>query len=194
MPTTYTNHTGRRYGLLTVLGEAPRETPVGGPRWSCRCDCGGTKTVRASHLGKTKSCGCFYTSRPVEDKQAVTINAQYCNHRHGAIRADSPPLPRETWLAIVRRPCDYCGLTDTRNIAETSLYRDDPRRRPLTQSQREAYAVSMNGIDRVDNTMGYIVSNSVPCCQRCNLMKNDMPRDTFVAHLQSIRVHGSKTH
>jgi hypothetical protein len=45
---------GSRFGCLTVLGEAatkPRKLSV-------RCDCGTVKTVTASNLRRTKSCGC----------------------------------------------------------------------------------------------------------------------------------------
>lgn len=36
-----------------------------------------------------------------------------------------------------------------------------------------------NGIDRVDNNLGYIVDNVVGCCSRCNLAKKDMDRSEF---------------
>jgi hypothetical protein len=28
----------------------------------------------------------------------------------------------------------------------------------------------LTGIDRVDNSIGYVTSNIVPCCQICNMM------------------------
>ena len=31
-----------------------------------------------------------------------------------------------------------------------------------------------NGIDRLDNSKGYTIENSVTCCGRCNSAKNDM--------------------
>ena len=51
--------TGKRFGRLTVLGEAPHV----GERtaWRCRCDCGDVKVVKAVYLnsGETTSCGCY---------------------------------------------------------------------------------------------------------------------------------------
>jgi hypothetical protein len=53
---------GQRFGRLLVLS-------VGGPSSArvaeCRCDCGATKSVRASSLshGYTKSCGCLASER-----------------------------------------------------------------------------------------------------------------------------------
>lgn len=51
--------TGRRFGRLTVL-QMDDVDGAGNARWSCRCDCGVTKTVDGSKLrrGETKSCGC----------------------------------------------------------------------------------------------------------------------------------------
>lgn len=56
--------TGRKFGELTVIRkDTPYRTPSGIPfaRWVCRCKCGKTKSIRATHLlnGKTKSCGCL---------------------------------------------------------------------------------------------------------------------------------------
>lgn len=50
---------GTRYGMLTVLGDAPRRR--GARHISCRCDCGGETVVFVGNLtqGNTKSCGCL---------------------------------------------------------------------------------------------------------------------------------------
>lgn len=49
---------GKRFGQLVVISLAPRATS-GNTRYNCRCDCGKSSTVTASHLrlGKTQSCG-----------------------------------------------------------------------------------------------------------------------------------------
>jgi len=56
------DETGKRYGKLVVTGLAGSDTSkgnVGGALWHCRCDCGGTKTVRGGQLrqGKVVTCG-----------------------------------------------------------------------------------------------------------------------------------------
>lgn len=52
---------GDRFGLLTVLGDAPTRETAGGPRHLCICDCGNQTTVSTGKLrsGHTKSCGCL---------------------------------------------------------------------------------------------------------------------------------------
>jgi len=39
----------------------------------------------------------------------------------------------------------------------------------------------LNGIDRIDNTIGYEESNVVSCCRRCNRAKDVMTVDDFVS-------------
>lgn len=44
----------------------------------------------------------------------------------------------------------------------------------------------INGLDRVDNSIGYIESNVVPCCYICNKMKGELPVEDFLRHLNNI--------
>jgi hypothetical protein len=54
------------------------------------------------------------------------------------------------WQELVSRPCYYCGG-------------------PLNPQGL--------GLDRIDNAMGYVEQNVVPCCKNCNTMKN-----SFLTH------------
>lgn len=56
--------TGRRYGMLRVLGASPDRILPSGKKESmclCECDCGKIKAIRVASLknGNTKSCGCY---------------------------------------------------------------------------------------------------------------------------------------
>jgi hypothetical protein len=42
------------------------------------------------------------------------------------------------------------------------------------------------GIDRVDSNAGYIVGNVVPCCEECNIMKQDLSLEKFKEHITKI--------
>jgi len=42
------------------------------------------------------------------------------------------------------------------------------------------------GIDRVDNKIGYVEGNCVPCCKTCNWMKSDLNIKQFKAHINKI--------
>ncbi len=43
-----------------------------------------------------------------------------------------------------------------------------------------------NGVDRVDNTKGYILGNVMPCCKACNTLKGEKPLPEIFKHLQKI--------
>jgi hypothetical protein len=47
------------------------------------------------------------------------------------------------------------------------------------------------GLDRVDNNIGYVSGNVVPCCSICNKMKNNMNINDFYKHIERI-YNGSK--
>lgn len=50
--------TGQRFGKLVVVELAERTNKA--TRWLCQCDCGNTKILRHSNLGRnTNSCGCI---------------------------------------------------------------------------------------------------------------------------------------
>lgn len=55
---------GRKFGLLTVIGPSDDEITKSGahiPRWDCRCECGVERDIRAGTLvsGNSLSCGCY---------------------------------------------------------------------------------------------------------------------------------------
>ena len=43
-----------------------------------------------------------------------------------------------------------------------------------------------HGIDRVDNSIGYTVSNCRSCCGVCNVMKGDLSIDDFIIRIKKI--------
>lgn len=72
-------------------------------------------------------------------------------------------LSIDEFTDIINRPCYLCGK--------------------LTTSEH------INGIDRYDNTIGYIYSNSRPCCFNCNSMKKIFKYETFIDKLSQIHTN-----
>jgi hypothetical protein len=48
---------------------------------------------------------------------------------------------------------------------------------------------AQNGIDRIDSTKGYIMSNCASCCAWCNRFKNTTPLDVFIKQCKKINSH-----
>lgn len=42
-------------------------------------------------------------------------------------------------------------------------------------------AIRTIGLDRIDNSQGYIAGNVRPCCKTCNRMKSDMEEGVFIS-------------
>lgn len=102
------------------------------------------------------------------------ITDQECNGRHYLeknIRRDSKRRKIEYNLnyaefeSLVTGECFYCGRKPS------SLFQE------RVGSKCRCY---YNGIDRVDNTIGYLSGNVVTCCRVCNKSKHTQTYDDFV--------------
>ena len=88
--------------------------------------------------------------------------------KHGAKRRNiSFELEDEYAMALTDESCFYCSI-------ET------------TEEHR-------NGIDRLDNTVGYTISNCVSCCGTCNFMKRCLDAHTFVERCSQVSLHNGHT-
>jgi hypothetical protein len=80
------------------------------------------------------------------------------SYKDGAVNRDLQfELSDEEAAEMIRAACGYCGFL------ERSRY---------------------NGIDRIDNTIGYISDNCIACCQWCNYAKGRRDVADFLKWLQ----------
>lgn len=84
--------TGDRYGRLTVVRETKAHSER--RRYTCKCECGKTTTVRGSNLttGSVQSCGCLRVERSA---------ARATRHGHTAHYENSPEY--EAWRSMKHR-------------------------------------------------------------------------------------------
>jgi len=148
--------------------------------WKCRCECGTEKAVRGSSLkNKTsQSCGCLLKDvqrkRLQLPKGIAAFNALYSKYKKRASeRGLLFRLDKEQFRILTQQSCFYCGDTPNQIIkVKTSHFR-------------------YNGIDRIDNSIGYLEENVVPCCGLCNRMKMKFHRNDFIKQILKIAfVHG----
>lgn len=163
---------GERYGRLEVLSIVERT--ANGARYRCRCDCGTETRVSSTNIGRILSCGCLNRDAVASTRVwEVEFNRerQYASLRRGG--GGVPwTLTLEEFTAIVTGACSYCGTPPNRDTVVG--------RRPRAKR---------NGIDRVDNAVGYVLANCVPCCSICNKMKLTLSKDDFLAHVRRIVKH-----
>lgn len=163
--------TGQRFGKLIVIGRLPN-LRRNATRFICKCDCG-NEVSRLSHSltsGLATSCGCYKSLPKGEGAfralyRATKFNAQYRNIDWN--------ISEEFFRQITKEPCCYCG---------TYPYQ-------IYQPTRTNGGYTFNGMDRVDNEIGYLEYNVVPCCGVCNYMKSATPVNDFKNWVISVYNH-----
>ena len=142
------------------------------------CDCGTEYAATITRLigkhAKTKSCGCLlaeYRASPGKKGNRLppgvaARNKVRDNYKAGAQhRGFAWELTDEQFDDLTSQDCFYCGC----------------RPGKLQLSRVNTGDFIYNGIDRVDNSLGYIPGNVLPACQTCNFAKGCMSYDEFMA-------------
>jgi len=178
--------TGRVFGRLTVIGLSEKKTPSRGGsfrlRWDCRCECGNISSPCRRDLiqGFTKSCGCLrntFRQLPGDEASFRQRLVQYkTNARNRKLEFS---LTKEEFREITEKQCKYCGSA------------------PKTHYEFKRKVIKIvpylcNGIDRIDNTKGYISGNCVACCDLCNYMKRSMTVNDFLNHVRTIALNNKE--
>ncbi len=92
------------------------------------------------------------------------IVGRYKDYRLNAKKKDLVFLVSiEEFDILTSKKCYYCG-------GSSGSYKDR----------------TYTGLDRVDNSQGYEVSNLVPCCKKCNYMKKDLSIEVFLYHIRQV--------
>lgn len=162
--------TGKIFERLTVIGVIPREIGER-TKYKCQCECGNTVNVDGSKLrnGHTKSCGCIreqmdhgHNKKPFGESNKKAL---IYNYKHNAkYKGYSFELTDEEMVNMFQSNCYYCGC--------------EPRFEFKRKNSNGGY--KYNGIDRLNNEIGYTIENTVSCCSQCNFIKNKYHHDEFV--------------
>ena len=166
--------TGKKYNRLTAIKY------TGNSRWLWFCECGNNKALPTYDVvhGRIKSCGCLAieTARALNLKPPgeAALTSIFLSYKHSAkIRGLIFELSNGDIKNIICQPCRYCGA--------------HPTREKKTKSNNGGYLY--NGIDRVNNEIGYTLGNVVPCCWKCNETKRAMGYDEFIEWVKSVYLH-----
>jgi len=165
---------GDKLGHLTVISEIKQK----GKRTKlvCVCSCGETRTICNTKANRVVSCGCknqkpAKKKKPIEEIIATTVYGQYKdNAKNKNIDFN---LTKDQCSKMFFSDCHYCGSPPAR----------------LFKKWREEERGMYNGIDRKDNQLGYTEKNTVPCCTKCNYIKNNMHIDEFLSWVRSVYEH-----
>ena len=170
------NIIGMKFGCLAAVRFSHREGFLKRPFWEFLCDCGNTKIIAAADVisGKTKSCGCLPRGRsgPRIGSGEAAFNNLFCAYKGNAkSRGLEFTLSKAEFRTLTKDNCVYCGV--------------EPQKLWLGTNKKCSPYI-YNGIDRVKNEQGYVISNTVSCCQVCNQAKHNMKLDDFIAWLDRV--------
>lgn len=169
---------GKVFGRLTVIGT--ERTLIGKRirlKYSCKCSCpdGTIVLVDRGRLtcGRTQSCGCF-----AKDRVYLPIKIAATRHVLSTYKKNA-----------ITRKLEW-GLSDTEatNLIETPLCTfcgKEPEERFLPR-ERTKRGYKLNGIDRLDSSIGYISGNCVACCSSCNYGKRDKSATDYIEHCRLV--------
>lgn len=165
---------GDKYGRFTVVGKTEDYRKV-----VCQCECGNTKIVRTDSLrnGSSKSCGCWKQDRlRLDNPSESAFNALYSTQykRRAEQRGYAFDLSKDDFRALTQDTCYYCGVEPYKTFTNgVSVY-------------------TYNGIDRIDNTKGYVKGNVRTACFACNQAKHTMTTQEFDKWVQRLIKHNTR--
>lgn len=173
--------TGRKFGRLTII-ERDRSC-INRTKWLCHCDCGNKRSIRSEVLlsGSTQSCSCLQKeiSSKLHRKApgVATWNYRYYEYEKNAKQRNLKfELNLYQFKEICLNNCYYCG-------AAPSSLNYVRSRKDLHLDAIENSTIATNGIDRLNNVLGYALDNCVACCTYCNWIKKDKTQKELYEHI-----------
>lgn len=161
---------GKRFGDITVIERSDTYRAAGRKHFLYRCLCHVCGNEFLSDIGKIHrgiSCGCVPQGARLPRGESG-FNRLWDEYVRGAKnRKIDWQLSRDEFRSLVTQPCHYCGKPPSSTKSNNT--------RPTKWSQ-----FLYNGIDRIENEVGYIVENTVPCCSECNFAKATMSYQSFI--------------
>lgn len=142
-------YNGYKQGLWTILDIPPKSRKA-----LMRCECGYEAWNYISNLSSHKSQGCRSCMLQTPAHRTYLLVLRTASRR--SIRWE---LTEEQWTKLATQNCFYCDSKPGNMISE--------------------YGFKYNGLDRVDPSEGYLLTNVVTCCKICNRAKSDLSQQDF---------------
>lgn len=176
----WTDLTGQKFHRLQVVEFVYKDTS-GHSHWQCICECGNECQATTHKLtsGRKKSCGCLIAEetgnrfrKPDGERGKNQLFEQY---KHEAEKRGLYwDLSKRDFLAITSADCFYCGIKPGQKKGGV----------PHLPNYHGQFIY--NGVDRVDPSLGYFLSNVTPCCKACNFAKQGMDYNEFIGWASTI--------
>jgi len=173
--------TGLKFGRWNVLSFDKNSEGSSISKWHCVCECGTYKTISGNTLRQKKSlsCGCYYkeiSGNSTRLKIGENASNQWFSKYKRRARDNKLEftITRKHFQEKVIQNCYYCGTPPSERFQKSNL------------NKRMNGTLFANGLDRVDNKLGYVLENVVTCCTPCNKTKTGYSKDFFINHAHKI--------
>lgn len=174
-PYNFIDLAGQSFGKLVVIERAENKGKT--VRWLCKCDCGNETIVARGSLrgGDTKSCGCLRHEGLPEGE--ASFNKLYGSYKRKAEdRGYDFKIDKKLFSKLTKENCFYCNTKPA----------------TILKNKHNKGNYIYNGIDRVDNKIGYEIGNIVTCCETCNRAKLVMSKQEFLSWVEKVYNHSIK--
>lgn len=162
---------GTKYGRLTLQAEYKRNVN-GRIVWKFSCDCGNETWASFDDVrrGRPKTCGCSKKSSHNRLEKGLAAKRELFRiYRKGAVKRKLDfRLSFQEFIELTSDICTYCGRGPTSEMPRAKFFG----------------SYRYNGIDRIDSSSGYTVSNSQTCCAECNRAKWTASHDEFIEQIK----------
>ena len=139
--------------------------------WKIQCKCDNSihtiswKRLRESNF-KLNICP------DMDKKNNSAFNSLYLTYKQKAKERNLDfKLNKNEFKILTSNVCKYC------NLEPKQIYK---------QTAGTGGIYTYNGIDRVNNNIGYILENCVSCCMVCNHSKHTMSKDDFYNWIEKV--------
>lgn len=139
-----------------------------------QCKCGNTieTSIKAVKCLQTLSCGCLRKNNAFKLPEGESsFNVLFYTYQKNAEqRKIAFNLEKDFFKLLTKQNCKYCGIKPSTTFKKPNF---------------NGYYI-YNGVDRIDNSIGYIKENVVTCCETCNRAKLAMPLDDFLNWIKKV--------
>ena len=163
------------FGVVVVGGPYLGEGRGSSTKWDFLCPyCDKTFIAPTTNFKKTKSC---YNCRgKVLRSHSENTTWDYLYHVVKGRKTSKEKgfeLTKECFKTVSQMDCHYCGAAPT----------------PTNGYKAWHPKVTINGLDRINPSIGYFNDNVVACCKVCIIAKLDKTEDEFLSWLKRVARH-----
>lgn len=153
------------FGMFTISKQLPDKFIRDRHYMLCEgvCNkCGLKKEFLVHLLNKTtKYCECFRK----EKREVAVVNSLFWIYKQEAKKRNLEfNISFQRFSEITKQNCIYCNVPPSKTHKRTGV----------------DGSYTYNGIDRKDNTVGYLEGNVQPCCFICNMAKSNNTEEDFL--------------